>query len=25
VNQAFRPQYDAVPWRDAASDFEKWK
>ncbi|MCL6258347.1 DNA photolyase family protein [Aquiflexum sp. TKW24L] len=24
VNQAFKPQYDKIPWRNAEEDFEKW-
>jgi deoxyribodipyrimidine photo-lyase len=24
VNKAFKPQYDAIPWRNAPEDFEKW-
>lgn len=25
ASRAFRPQYDAIPWRNAPKDFEKWK
>lgn len=25
ANQAFREKYDAVPWRDAPEDLQKWK
>jgi deoxyribodipyrimidine photo-lyase len=24
VNQAFKPQYDKIPWRNSEEDFEKW-
>lgn len=25
VGRAFKPEYDAIPWRDAPEDFERWK